>query len=284
AKSPVLSQVRITGLQPGPQLSLKIDRDKAAALGVDFQAAATLIATSLGSSYIDKFANMGRMQNIWVQAEASHRMQADEVLKMNVANVSGQMVPLSAFVSYDWAQGPVQVVRYNSYESMRIGGDAAPGYTTGEAMAEMERLIGQLPPGFGYEWNGLSYQERQAGNQAPILMGLALLVVFLVLAALYESWAIPLSVMLVVPLGMLGAVALVSLLGMSNDVYFQVGMVTVIGLSAKNAILIVEFAKDQYARGMGPYEATVEAARLRFRPILMTSLAFILGVVPLAMA
>jgi len=284
AKSPILSQVRITGLQPGPQLSMQIDRDKAAALGVDFQAAATLIATSLGSSYIDKFPNMGRMQNIWVQADAEHRMQVDEVLKLNVANNNGQMVPLSSFVSYDWTQGPVQVVRYNSYDSMRIGGDAAPGYTTGEAMAEMERLVGELPAGFGYEWNGLSYQERQAGNQAPILMGLALLVVFLVLAALYESWAIPLSVMLVVPLGMLGAVALVTVMGMSNDVYFQVGMVTVIGLAAKNAILIVEFAKDQYARGMGLYEATIEAARLRFRPILMTSLAFILGVLPLAMA
>ncbi|MBO9353478.1 multidrug efflux RND transporter permease subunit [Bordetella petrii] len=283
-KSPVLSQVRITGLGEGPQLNLTIDRDKAAALGVDFDAAATLISTALGSAYIDKFPNMGRMQNIWVQAEARHRMQVDDILRMNVNNNQGGMVPLSTFVSAKWAQGPVQVVRYNSYESMRIGGDAAPGYTTGEAMAEMERMVGQLPAGFGYEWNGLSFQERQAGNQAPILMGLSLLVVFLVLAALYESWAIPLSVMLVVPLGMLGAVALVSVLGMSNDVYFQVGMVTVIGLAAKNAILIVEFAKDQYARGMGLYEATVEAARLRFRPILMTSLAFILGVIPLAIA
>ena len=206
------------------------------------------------------------------------------MLALNARNLQGGMVPLSSFVTAEWKQGPVQVVRYNSYESIRIGGNAAPGYTTGDAMAEMERLAAQLPPGYGFEWNGLSYQERQAGNQAPILMGLSLLVVFLVLAALYESWAIPLSVMLVVPLGMLGAVALVSALGMSNDVYFQVGMVTVIGLAAKNAILIVEFAKDQYARGMGLYEAAVEAARLRFRPILMTSLAFILGVVPLAMA
>ncbi|MVW80253.1 efflux RND transporter permease subunit [Bordetella sp. 02P26C-1] len=284
SKSPILSQVRITGLQPGPQLNLQVDRDKAAALGVDFQSVATLISTAVGSSYIDKFPNMGRMQNIWVQAEPNYRMQADDILQMNVANNQGQMVPLSSFVTYRWTQGPVQVIRYNSYDSVRLGGDAAPGYSTGEAMAEMERLVGELPPGFGYEWNGLSYQERQAGNQAPILLGLALLVVFLVLAALYESWAIPLSVMLVVPLGMLGAVGLVSALGMSNDVYFQVGMVTVIGLAAKNAILIVEFAKDQYARGMGLYEATVEAARLRFRPILMTSLAFILGVLPLAMA
>jgi len=283
-QSPVLAQVRITGLGPGAQLNLTIDREKAAALGVDFQEAATLLSTALGSSYIGKFPNMGWMQNVWVQAEPEYRMQVEDILRLNARNTQGGMVPLSSFVTAQWMQGPVQVVRYNSYESVRIGGDAAPGYTTGQAMAEMERLVGQLPPGFAYEWNGLSYQERQAGNQAPILMGLSLLVVFLVLAALYESWAIPISVMLVVPLGMLGAVGLVTLLGMSNDVYFQVGMVTVIGLAAKNAILIVEFAKDTYARGGGIYEATVEAARLRFRPILMTSLAFILGVVPLALA
>ena len=283
-KSPVLSQVRITGLGAGAQLSLTIDRDKAAALGVDFNEAASLISTAVGSAYLSKFPNMGRMQNIWVQADAPYRMQLNDVLQLNARNSQGGMVPLSTFVKAEWKQGPVQVVRYNSYESMRISGDAAPGYTTGEAMAEMERLVGQLPQGFGFEWNGLSCQERQAGNQAPILMGLSMLVVFLVLAALYESWSIPIAVMLVVPLGMLGAVALISALGMSNDVYFQVGMVTVIGLAAKNAILIVEFAKDQYARGMGLYESAVEAARLRFRPILMTSLAFILGVVPLAMA
>src|SRR5690606_21995933 len=181
-------------------------------------------------------------------------------------------------------QGPVQVVRYNSYESVRIGGSAAPGYSTGDAMAEMERLVAQLPAGFGYEWTGLSYQERQAAGQTGILLVLAVLVIFMVLAALYESWAIPLSVMLAVPLGMLGAAGLVYFMGMANDVYFQVGMVTVIGLSAKNAILIVEFAKDTYARGGSIIDATVEAARLRFRPILMTSFAFILGVLPLALA
>ena len=283
-ESPVLAQVRVSGLGPGAQLKLSIDREKAAALGVDFSEAATLLSTALGSAYIGKFPNMGWMQNVWVQADAQFRMQVDDILRLNARNAQGNMVPLSSFVKAEWGYGPVQVVRYNSYPSIRINGDAAPGYSTGEAMAEMERLMQQLPPGFGYEWTGLSYQERQAGAQAPILLGLSLLVVFLVLAALYESWAIPLSVMLVVPLGMLGAVALVTVLGMSNDVYFQVGMVTVIGLAAKNAILIVEFAKDAYARGAGLYEATVEAAKLRFRPILMTSLAFILGVVPLAMA
>ncbi len=283
-KSPVLSQVRISGLGPSAQLSLTIDRQKAAALGVNFDEAATLISTAVGSALINKFPNFGRMQNVWVRADAPYRMQVEDILNLNARNASGGMVPLSSFVSAKWGQGPVQVVRFNSYESIRISGDAAPGYPSGEAMLEMEHLMTQLPQGFGYEWNGLSYQEQQAGTQAPILMGLSLLVVFLVLAALYESWAIPLSVMLVVPLGMLGAVGLVSLLGMSNDVYFQVGMVTVIGLAAKNAILIVEFAKDQYARGAGLYEAAVEAARLRFRPILMTSLAFILGVIPLAIA
>jgi multidrug efflux pump len=283
-KSPVLSQVRISGLGPSAQLSLTIDREKAAALGVDFAEAATLVSTAVGSALINKFPNFGRMQNVWVQADAPYRMQVEDILKLNARNSEGGMVPLSSFVTAKWGQGPVQIVRYNSYEAIRISGDAAPGHTSGEAIQEMQNLVAQLPPGFGYEWNGLSYQQIEAAGQAPILMGLSLLVVFLVLAALYESWAIPLSVMLVVPLGMLGAVALVSAMGMSNDVYFQVGMVTVIGLAAKNAILIVEFAKDQYARGAGLYEATVEAARLRFRPILMTSLAFILGVIPLAIA
>lgn len=284
SQSPILSQTRITGLGPGAQLKVTIDRTKAAALGVDFSEAATLISTSLGSAYINKFTNQGWVQNVWVQADQQFRMSPDDMLKLNARNRNGEMVPLSSFVSYEWVKGPVQVVRYNSYESVRLGGSAAPGYATGDAMAEMERLVAQLPPGFGYEWTGLSYQERVAGGQTAILLGLAILVVFMVLAALYESWAIPLSVLLAVPLGMLGAVGLVSALGMANDVYFQVGMVTVIGLAAKNAILIVEFAKDSYARGAGLFESTVEAARLRFRPILMTSFAFILGVVPLCLA
>ncbi|SOE50559.1 RND efflux system, inner membrane transporter CmeB [plant metagenome] len=283
-KSDVLGDIRITGLGPGQQLSLTIDREKAAALGVDFNEAATLLSTSVGSAFLGKFPNLGWMQNVWVQADAAYRMDLKDVLRLNARNAQGNMVPLSSFVSYEWGEGPSQVVRYNSYPSMRLEGGAAPGYSSGAAMAEMERLMQQMPPGFGYEWNGLSYQEKQAGDQALILMGLAMLVVFMVLAALYESWAIPLSVMLVVPLGMLGAVGLVTLTGMSNDVYFQVGMVTVIGLAAKNAILIIEFAKDAYARGAGLYEAAIEAARLRLRPILMTSLAFILGVVPLVLA
>lgn len=284
SESSVVTDVRVTGLAPGPQLSLHIDRDKAAALGVDFAEAAQLISTAMGSSYVGKFTNQGWVQNIWVQADQAHRMEMDDILRLNAQNSSGQMVPLSSFVTLEWTQAPVQLVRYNSYDSIRIGGSAAPGYSTGEAMAEMERLVAELPAGITYDWTGLSYQEIQAGNQTAILLGLAVLVVFMVLAALYESWAIPLSVMLAVPLGMLGAVGLTALMGMSNDVYFQVGMVTVIGLAAKNAILIVEFAKDTYARGGSIYDATVEAARLRFRPILMTSFAFILGVLPLVLS
>ncbi len=283
-QNPMLANTRVTGLGPGPQLSLTIDRAKAAALGVDFGEVATLISTSLGSSYVGQFPNMGWIQNVWVQAEQAHRMNADDIMKLSARNGQGEMVPLSSFVKVDWTQGPVQVVRYNSYESIRLGGDAAPGYSSGQAMEAMESMIAKLPQGFGYEWTGLSYQERQAGSQSLILMGLAMLVIFMLLCALYESWAIPLSVMLMVPLGMLGAVGLISLLGMSNDVYFQVGMITVIGLAAKNAILIVEFAKDTYAQGGNIIDATIEGARLRFRPILMTSFAFILGVVPLAIA
>ncbi|MCZ4330921.1 efflux RND transporter permease subunit [Castellaniella denitrificans] len=284
SQSPILTGTRITGLGAGPQLKVEIDRAKAAALGVDFSEAANLISTAIGSAYVGKFTNQGWVQNIWVQAEQSARMNPDDILRLNARNASGEMVPLSSFVSLEWTRGPVQVVRYNGYESVRIGGSAAPGYSTGQAMAEMERLITQLPSGLGYEWTGLSYQEIQAGSQSAILMGLSILVVFMVLAALYESWAIPLSVMLAVPLGMLGAVLLSSLMGKDNDVYFMVGMVTVIGLAAKNAILIVEFAKDLYASGAGLAESAIEAARLRFRPILMTSFAFILGVVPLVMA
>ncbi|MHA3902635.1 multidrug efflux RND transporter permease subunit [Castellaniella sp. WN] len=284
SQSPILTGTRITGLGAGPQLKVEIDRAKAAALGVDFSEAASLISTAIGSAYVGKFTNQGWVQNIWVQAEQSARMNPDDILRLNARNANGDMVPLSSFVSLEWTRGPVQVVRYNGYESIRIGGSAAPGYSTGQAMAEMERLITQLPSGLGYEWTGLSYQEIQAGSQSAILMGLSILVVFMVLAALYESWAIPLSVMLAVPLGMLGAVLLSSLMGKDNDVYFMVGMVTVIGLAAKNAILIVEFAKDLYASGAGLAESAIEAARLRFRPILMTSFAFILGVVPLVTA
>ncbi|HLS42453.1 MAG TPA: efflux RND transporter permease subunit [Paenalcaligenes sp.] len=283
-ESPILTQTRVTGLGPGRQWNLKIDREKAAIQGVNFDEVAQLISTALGSAYIGKYTNNGWVENIWVQAEDKFRMNIEDVMKLNARNRMGEMVPLSTIVTAESVQAPVQVVRYNSYQSVRIGGEAAPGYTTGEAMAEMERLVGELPSGFGFEWTGLSYQEIQAAGQSTVLITLSVLIVFMVLAALYESWAIPLSVMLAVPLGVLGAVLLTTLKGMPNDVYFQVGIVTVIGLSAKNAILIVEFAKDAYAQGEDLYSATINAARKRFRPILMTSFAFILGVLPLAIS
>ncbi|MGG4774696.1 multidrug efflux RND transporter permease subunit [Alcaligenaceae bacterium 429] len=283
-KSPVLKDVRLTGLSPGQQWQVTIDREKAAIQGVDFEEVANLLSTALGSSYLGKYTSEGWVQNVWVQADERFRMNIENVMSLQAKNNKGEMVPLRTVVTAEPIKGPVQIVRYNSYPATRISGAAQEGYTSGDAMAEIERLISELPSGFGYEWTGLSYQEIQASGQSMILMGLSVLVVFMVLAALYESWAIPLSVMLSVPLGVLGSVLLTSAMGMANDVYFQVGIVTIIGLAAKNAILIVEFAKDAVARGDDLIEATVEAARLRFRPILMTSFAFILGVVPLAIA
>ena len=284
SESPILSQTRITGLAPGQQWNITIDREKAAAQGVSFGEAAQLLSTALGSAYIGKYTNEGWVENVWVQADEQFRMDIDQVLQLNVKNNEGKMVPLSTFVTAQPDLAPVQIVRYNSYQAVRFNGEAAPGYTSGEAMLEMERLVGELPAGFGYDWTGLSYQEKEASGQTVILMALSILVVFMVLSALYESWAIPLSVLLAVPLGMLGVVAMVTLKGMANDVYFQVGMITVIGLAAKNAILIVEFAKDAYARTGNLIESTAHAARLRFRPIIMTSFAFILGVTPLALS
>jgi len=284
AQSPVIAYARVEGLEDAPQLRLLIDRDKANALGVSFESIRSALSTSVGSAVINDFINAGRVQRVVVQAEAESRMTPDDLLRLYAANSRGELVPFSAFATSEWDKGPVQVIRYNGYPAYKISGDAKPGFSTGDAMAEMERLVRDLPPGIGYEWTGQSLQERVSGAQVPILLTLSLLVVFLVLAALYESWSIPFSVILVVPLGILGAVLAVTLVGMPNDVFFKVGLITIIGLSAKNAILIVEFAKDLYAQGKGLAEATIEAARLRFRPIIMTSLAFILGVLPLAIA
>ncbi|MGD9942807.1 MAG: efflux RND transporter permease subunit [Burkholderiaceae bacterium] len=284
AKSPIIAYARVEGLEDAPQLELNIDRQKASALGVPFSNIAATLGTALGSSVVNDFANVGRMQRVIVQADVASRMKPEDLLTLNVANARGGLVPLSSFATTSWRTGAVQLNRYNGYPTVKLSGDAKPGFSTGQAMAEMERLVGQLPAGIGYDWTGQSLQERLSGAQAPILLGLAILVVFLVLAALYESWSIPLSVILVVPLGVIGSVLAVTLRGMPDDVFFKVGLITIIGLSAKNAILIVEFAKDLYAEGKSAVDATVEAARLRFRPILMTSLAFILGVLPLAIA
>ena len=284
SKSPVLAQVRPDGLEDAPQLQVDIDRDKAQALGVSFDAINATLSTALGSSYINDFPNQGRMQRVVVQADAPSRMQPDHLLKLNVPNTQGKLVPLSAFASTRWVTGAMQTVRFNGYPSMRISGAAAPGRSTGEAMAEMEKLAAQLPQGFGFEWTGQSREEKLAGSQAVVLYAFAIMAVFLCLAALYESWSIPLSVILVVPLGVLGVVLATLLRGYSNDVYFQVGLITIIGLSAKNAILIIEFAKDLQAQGRSVIESALAAAHLRFRPIVMTSMAFMLGVVPLAIA
>ncbi|WP_432728065.1 efflux RND transporter permease subunit [Variovorax sp. W6] len=284
SQSKVLAQVRPDGLEDAPQLQIDIDRDKANALGVSFDAINATLSTALGSSYINDFPNRGRLQRVVVQADAPARMQPDDLLKLNASNTQGQPVPLASFASTKWVTGATQTVRYNGYPAIRISGDAAPGYSTGAAMAEMEKLASQLPAGFGYEWTGQSREEKLAGSQAIILYGFAILAVFLCLAALYESWSIPLSVILVVPLGVLGVLVATMLRAYSNDVYFQVGLITIIGLSAKNAILIIEFAKDLQAQGKGVIESALEAAHLRFRPIVMTSLAFGLGVVPLVIA
>jgi len=284
AASPVLGQTYTEGLPPGPQLSLKVDREKANAFGVTFGEVNRTISVALGSGYVNDFPNNGKMQRVMVQAEASSRMNIEDVLKLNVRNVQGGMVPLSSFVTAEWGFGPTQIVGYNGYPSVRINGAAAPGSSSGDAIAEMERLAGELPQGFSFEWTGQSLQEIEGGSQAPFLIGLSILFVFLCLSGLYGSWSIPLSVMLIVPMGAIGSVAAVTLAGLSNDVYFTVGLITIVGLSAKNAILIVEVAKDLISEGMDLMEATVEACRLRLRPILMTSLAFTMGVVPMAIA
>jgi len=284
AQSKILAGVRPDGLEDAPQLQVDIDRGKANALGVNFGAINGVISTALGSAYINDFPNQGRLQRVVVQADAPGRMQPDDILKLNVMNSQGKLVPMSAFATTRWISGAMQTIRYNGYPAMRISGDAAKGFSTGDAIAEMERIASQLPAGFGFEWTGQTREEKLAGSQAIILYAFAIMAVFLALAALYESWSIPLSVILVVPMGVLGVLLGSTLRGLSNDVYFQVGLITIIGLSAKNAILIIEFAKDLQAQGKSVIESALAAAHLRFRPIVMTSLAFMLGVLPLVLA
>ncbi|WP_296268126.1 efflux RND transporter permease subunit [Pseudomonas sp. UBA6562] len=282
--SKLLTNVREASLAESPQVQLDIDRRQANALGVSFADISAVLDTAVGSTYVNDFPNQGRMQRVVVQAEGDQRSQVEDLLDMHVRNASGKMVPLAAFVSARWVTGPVQLTRYNGYPAVSISGEPAAGLSSGEAMDEVQRLVDQLPAGVGLEWTGLSLQERLSGSQAPLLLALSLLVVFLCLAALYESWSIPTAVLLVVPLGVFGAVLAVMLRGMPNDVFFKVGLITLIGLSAKNAILIIEFAKALVDQGLDARDAALQAARLRLRPIVMTSLAFILGVVPLAIA
>ena len=283
-KSKKLAYVYPEGLPPGNSVDLKIDRNKAEALGVNFADVTDTISSSMGSMYVNDFPNQGRMQQVIVQVDANSRMKVPDILNLNVINSNGALVKLSEIVTPVWQQSPQQYNRYNGRPSLSIAGAGTEGVSSGEVMKEMEQLIEQLPEGIGYEWTGQSLQEKQSEAQTTFLLALSMLVVFLVLAALYESWSIPLSVMLVVPLGVIGAVIAVWIRGIPNDIFFKVGLITIIGLSAKNAILIVEFAKMLKEEGMTLIEATVAAAKLRLRPILMTSLAFTAGVIPLVIA
>ena len=283
-KSKILTGMRPEGLEDAPQLQVDIDREKANALGVAFADITSTLGTAFGSSYVNDFASSGRQQRVIVQADQLRRMQPQDILRLNVRSSTGTMVPFASFATTRWVTGPIQLVRYNGYPAYRLSANAAPGHSTGEAMEELLRLAEQLPPGFGIEWTGQSAEERLSGSQAPALFALSMLAAFLVLAALYESESIPVAVLLVVPLGVLGALLGAHIRGLPNDVYFKVGLIAIIGLSAKNAILIIEFAKDLQAQGKGLIEATLEAVHLRFRPIIMTSLAFILGVLPLVIA
>ncbi|EIN9272040.1 efflux RND transporter permease subunit [Salmonella enterica] len=286
AKHPdLLVRVRPNGLEDTPQFKLDVDQEKAQALGVSLSDINETISAALGGYYVNDFIDRGRVKKVYVQADAQFRMLPEDINNLYVRSANGEMVPFSTFSSARWIYGSPRLERYNGMPSMELLGEAAPGRSTGEAMALMENLASRLPNGIGYDWTGMSYQERLSGNQAPALYAISLIVVFLCLAALYESWSIPFSVMLVVPLGVVGALLAASLRGLNNDVYFQVGLLTTIGLSAKNAILIVEFAKDLMEKeGRGLFEATLEASRMRLRPILMTSLAFILGVMPLVIS
>ncbi|MDH3514938.1 MAG: efflux RND transporter permease subunit, partial [Gammaproteobacteria bacterium] len=279
-----LAGVRPEGQEPGPQVFLTIDREKAQALQIDIADLNDTLTSAIGVSYVNDFVRAGRILRVQMQADANLRKTPEDLMKLPVRNRLGEVVLLGEIAKPEWIVGLPKLDRYNGNSSMKIAGGPAPGYSTGEAMQAMEDIAQKLPPGFAFEWSGTSFEERLAGAQAPILFALSLLVVFLALAALYESWAIPFAVILVVPLGVLGAVLAVHLRDLPNDVFFKVGLIAIIGLSAKNAILIIEFARKLHDQGMELMAATLEACRLRLRPILMTSFAFILGVSPLAIS
>lgn len=279
-----LAQVRPMSLEDAPQLKINVDQDKARALGLDLAEVNATISTAWGSAYVNDFIDRGRVKRVFVQADAPFRLKPEDLDKYYIRGGNGAMVPYSAFTTLSWTQAPVQLTRYNGQPAMELQGGAAPGLSTGAALAAMQELHAKLPPGTSLEWTGLSYEEKLSGGQAPALYGLSLLIVFLCLAALYESWSVPISVLLVVPLGVVGALLAAMLTGLNNDIYLQVGLITTIGVSAKNAILIVEFAEERMRAGMTAFDAAIVAAKMRLRPILMTSLAFIFGVMPLALS
>ena len=279
-----VAQVRPLSLEDAPQLKVEVDQEKAGALGLDLSSINSAIATLWGGSYVNDFIDRGRVKRVYMQADTPYRLAPEDIGDFYVRGSNNQMAPFTAFTNLSWNNAPVQLTRYNGQSAMQLQGAPAPGVSTGTAMDAMQEIHDKLPPGTDLEWTGLSYEEQLSGGQAPALYGLSLLIVFLCLAALYESWSVPIAVMLVVPLGVLGAVLAAWLTGLNNDIYLQVGLITTIGVSAKNAILIVEFAEERVRAGMNAFDAAVEAARLRLRPILMTSLAFIFGVLPLAVS
>ena len=284
AGNPKLAQVRPNGLDDEPQYRFDIDWEKASALGIGLSDITNTLSAAWGSQYVNDFIDRGRVKRVFIQGEATSRMLPDDLAGWFVRNVNGQMVPFSSFASATWIVGSPKLERYNGVPSSEILGAPAAGESSGTALDTMEALAKKLPQGFDFEWTGLSYEERLAGSLILVLYAISLIVVFLCLAALYESWSIPVAVLLVVPLGIFGAVLATLMRGLDNDVFFQVGLLTTVGLSAKNAILIVEFAKNGYDGGMDLIDATVQAAKQRLRPILMTSLAFVLGVMPLALS
>jgi HAE1 family hydrophobic/amphiphilic exporter-1/multidrug efflux pump len=279
-----LTGVRPNALDDAPQLKIEVDQDKARALGLDLTTVNNTISTAWGGAYVNDFIDRGRVKRVYIQADTAYRLKPEDLGNFYVRSETGTMAPFTAFSTIAWAQAPAQLTRYNGLPSMEILGQPAPGVSSGAAMKAIEAMHAKLPPGTGLEWTGLSYEERLSGGQAPALYGLSLLIVFLCLAALYESWSIPIAVLLVIPLGLVGAILAVTLRGLINDVYLQIGLLTTMGLAAKNAILMIEFAEQEEKKGKRVIEAALSAAKIRLRPILMTSFAFILGVLPLALS
>jgi len=284
AQDPRLIRVRPNGMEDVPEYRIDVDWDKAGALGIPITTINATITAAFGSAYVNDFIQAGRVKRVFVQAEAPYRMLPEDLKKLYFRNNAGKMVPFASFSSGRWTVGSPQLERYNAFSSINIWGEPAPGKSSGEAMAAMEEIVARLPQGIGFDWTGLSYQERMAGSQAPLLYAFSIFVIFLCLAALYESWPIPISILLTLPLGVIGGIIASSMRGMSNDVYFQIGLLTTMGLTTKNAILIVQFARARVDEGARLTVATLEAAKLRLRPIIMTSLAFGFGVLPLALA
>jgi HAE1 family hydrophobic/amphiphilic exporter-1 len=284
AQNPALAKVRPNGFEDVPEYRVDVDWEKAGAMGLPISDIHNTISAAFGSAYVNDFIQGGRVKRVFAQADAPYRMLPKDLEKLYVRNHAGSMVPFSSFASGHWTSGSPRLERFNGFSSINILGEAAPGRSSGEAMQAMEEFVKKLPQGAGFDWNGLSFQERQAGTQAAPIYAFSILVIFLCLAALYESWPVPISILLALPLGVIGGVIGSSLRGLPNDIYFQIGLLTTLGLTTKNAILIVQFAKARVEEGMGLIEATLQAAKLRLRPIIMTSLAFGFGVLPLAFA